>query len=794
MLGVLCAGAAGAMEAGAAKVEITPELGTPLAGSYQRMGRGATAVHDPFYVRALYLEDGDTRVFLVSADLCVISPDLRQGVLERPLHGVPRENVILTATHTMNGPGGMVYSPAFRVFTGRYMPELVESMADRFAEAMAEAYGNRKRATIGFGTTEPQALSRNAVTKDGLVDAQLGVLRVNDSDGKPLAIVGNFGARCIGVNIPGPEMLTLSADVPGRFCEELEKLAEGSVAMFLQGACGDAEFGNPSGATGWARAETAGRALAQLAFETAQTIKSNDQPLAVSFANVEFPPTLADAYLPSAAPLATLEIGSLAMTFIPGAPGGAISKQLRSFCLTLGYEAQFTVGVANDYRFFFLSGPEFSAPGPESLLSFYGPGMGDWLLTNFSGLLSKGAAGEPAVQEDVPEVQAESGIQRIILKGTPHQLGYARGAAFRETLQAQFEERYVKPAVSGTLAPPEPFVASLPVCVRPYLALSNVTLPWMAMRSKTMLARLPEGQFEELAGLAAGADMPFDAAWLLQCAPLMETGDVRGGAPPESFGVVFAAVGLKAGADDILVGHNLDSPGPFVPVVYDVRPAQGLRYFLIGSPARCGGFSGINEEGVVVCVERNELLGSPAQSGPPVELVAAHILSKARNAWAALDMIETFPHLKGYHILLGDPVSGGNGQPPARVVTLDASPRLRAPTEGTLLGANPEAEQLSDAARDRYLRLAALIAEERNLNPSEIEEILLDSQTSVSETSGVFNSNTRYSAVFEPKARRMRVAAPGPDGSPGTYVRFEFESGAGSKGAARARETGGSVR
>ena len=102
-----------------------------------------------------------------------------------------------------------------------------------------------------------------------------------------------------------------------------------------------------------------------------------------------------------------------------------------------------------------------------------------------------------------------------------------------------------------------------------------------------------------------------------------------------------------------------------------------------------------------------------------------------------------------------------------RVVQFEAEPRLRAPSEGALLGANPEAEQLSDAARDRYLRLAALVAEERNLNASEIEEILLDSQQSVSEFSSIFNANTRYSAVFEPKARRMRVAAPAADGGPG---------------------------
>ncbi|MDY0033994.1 MAG: hypothetical protein RBT84_18690, partial [FCB group bacterium] len=298
---------------------------------------------------------------------------------------------------------------------------------------------------------------------------------------------------------------------------------------------------------------------------------------------------------------------------------------------------------------------------------------------------------------------------------------------------------------------------------------------------------------EELAGVAAGADMPYDAAWLVQCDSVVDREAAPEGIPPESFGTMFAAVGLKAGADDILIGHNLDAPEPFAPVVYDVRPAEGFRYLLAGSPARSGGFSGINEEGVVLCVERNETLGTPSLAGPPVELAVAHILNKARNAWAALEMIQAFTHLRGYHILLGDPTSGGDGQPPVRVVQFEAEPRLRAPSEGALLGANPEAEQLSDAARDRYLRLAALVAEERNLNASEIEEILLDSQQSVSEFSSIFNANTRYSAVFEPKARRMRVAAPAADGGPGTFVRFDFEPDAAPAGTDRAQETGGSV-
>jgi len=111
-----------------------------------------------------------------------------------------------------------------------------------------------------------------------------------------------------------------------------------------------------------------------------------------------------------------------------------------------------------------------------------------------------------------------------------------------------------------------------------------------------------------------------------------------------------------------------------------------------------------------------------------------------------------------------------------------------------LFGANPEAEQLDDAARDRYLRLAALVAEERNLNASEVEEILSDTQEGVSETASVFNANTRYSVVFEPKARRMRVGVPTPEHRPGAFVTFTFEAEDKSTAAEKGSEKGGAAK
>lgn len=795
VVGVLFAGSAGAMEAGAAKVEITPELGTPLAGSYHRMGRGAVAVHDPLWVRALYLDDGDTRVLLVSADLCVISPSLREAVLERAPKEVPRENILLTATHTMSGPGGMVRPLVFRIFTGRYMPELVDSMAEKFAEAMRAACDSRKRATVGYGISNQEKLSQNTMIASGPVDSQLGVLRVNDSDGKALAVVGSFGVRCGAAVVPGPDMLTLSADFPGYFCARVEELADpGCVALFLQGACGDTAWSNARGVPGWAQAESAGKSLAERAFEIAQKIKSGDVPIEAAQATPELPPTLADAYLPSTATLATLEIGDLALTFIPGEPCAKLSLDLRSRCLDLGYAAQFTVGIANDYRFFFVPPSQYAVPGYESMLSFYGPATGDWFWTQFSRMVSRGDADVPVANEEPPQVDVEGGVKRVVLTGKAYQRGYAHGAAFREVLQSEFEQRYAAPAASGVIGPKQPFWTFLPDFAEQYLATENLAVPWLAMGARPMLAGLPDGLFDEMAGMAAGAGMPFDAAWLVQCGPMIDAREGLGELYRAPFCTMFAAVGLKAGADDILIGRNLDWPEPAEPVVYDVRPAEGARFLLVGFPWSGGGFSGMNDAGVVVCVERNETLGMPALTGPPVELIMAYILEKAQTAWAALEMIDMFPHLQGYHILVGDPNPEADGLPSVRVVQLGGTPRLRGPSQGVLFGANPEAEQLDDAARDRYLRLAALVAEERNLNASEVEEILSDTQEGVSETASVFNANTRYSVVFEPKARRMRVGVPTPEHRPGAFVTFTLEAEEKSTAAEKGSEKGGAAK
>src|SRR6476469_4578890 len=94
----------GDFKAGAAWVDITPKLGTPMAGYYSE--RGAEGTHDPLKAKAIVLQSSETKAALVSLDLI---STLRSTVEEaRRLieqeTGIPGKDVMISATHSHTGP------------------------------------------------------------------------------------------------------------------------------------------------------------------------------------------------------------------------------------------------------------------------------------------------------------------------------------------------------------------------------------------------------------------------------------------------------------------------------------------------------------------------------------------------------------------------------------------------------------------------------------------------------------------------------------------------------------------
>jgi hypothetical protein len=757
-LAALCpVAAAQNMEAGAARIDITAPVGTPLNGYGARMGQNSVDVHDPIWARTLYLDDGETRLFWAALDLCYVNRELRDRVLALAPEEVPRENIILTATHTHNGHGAMDRRLVARWVTGRYMPDVLEETARRIAQSMHEAYQARRRAGVGYGTGKQNVLSANRRIDGGPIDEQIGVIRIDDSDGNAIAIIANFAAH--PTTVPDENLFSFSSDYLHFYYNKLEELTSpGCVAMFANGALGDQRCASPEGTSGWARTEAVGRLLAIRVKEVANGILAGPVTLRLGHARPALPPTLAAALQPKDVFLQSLEINDLLVNFFPGEPCVEIGLGLRKLALDRGYKAQFSVGCANDYLNYFITRETYHRFDYECGMNFFGPGISDWFQEEFGALMTLGEA--PAQHHAAADVAVDEldGGLRIVLEGSPRDMGRQRGAAFRETIRARYFDEVENPLKQGRLAPSEGLWSLLP----PFLDPVPLALPVMGIRVRPLLTGVGAAAFAEIEGMAEGAELPFDAFWLTQVTPYLAPMAEQGALFESPFCTMFAVTGEQAGADSLLVGRNMDWPGDDAPVLIDSRPAEGMRYVHVGFPWNVGVFSGMNSTGLVLCAERIPGLGSPGATGQPLEMALRGLLATATTQEEALEALQALSHVRGYHVLIAD------GEGSTAVIEMGDSFRVRTVEEGILLGAEAGAAHLDNDGRARYGRVSALLDGERIVDPNEVAQVLSDATVGETGRARIWNHETRHSIVFEPMRRRMRVVFPTERGGPGT--------------------------
>lgn len=255
------------LKAGTAKLDVTPPVGARMAGFAGRVFP-SLAVHDPLYARALVLDDGERRAGLVALDLIGISENGVAQVREAASGsaGIAAEGLLLAGSHTHSGP-------AFRddgTFTDQeraYWDELPAKLAGLVETAAASLAPARLGMASGWSAI---GINRREVTPDGTVvlgrnhfgpfDTEVGVIRVEGSDGKPIAGVINYA--CHAVCLMADNYLT-SADYPGFATHFFEQTMGGGMAMFFNGACGNV---NPrEAAVGHGLASGGGFVIAQRA-------------------------------------------------------------------------------------------------------------------------------------------------------------------------------------------------------------------------------------------------------------------------------------------------------------------------------------------------------------------------------------------------------------------------------------------------------------------------------------------------------------------------------------------------
>lgn len=759
-------GSAFAFEAGAAKVEITPPVGTPLNGYGARQARASVGVHDPVWARCLYLDDGQTDVFLINTDLVYINPELRARVLELVPDGAVRERVIITATHTHYAQGAMNRKQPYRYVAGAFDAEVLEKTASAIAQSMELARASKQRAAIGYGSITQKDLTSNRRFKDGPIDEQIGFIVVENADGLPISVVANMAAH--PTSVPDDFFYHVSADFPGFFYNELEALAGGScVALFMNGAQGDQTIASPENTSGWERTEKVGKLLAQRVFEASQEIECREEALSVGYSEPVLPPTVANYIQPERTVLHTLEIGNLLLTFFPGEPCVEIGLEMRRRAKASGYADGFSVALSNDYVNYFVPPSLYDDLIYENAMNFFGPDIAEYFYGEFAKLMTRTPMLNEAPAAVVAPIENVAGGRKLTLVGDARARGQQRGAALASDLAVRYQERILQAFVPGAILPDTAPYTMLPDFINP----AAVGIVPLATSARVQLSTMADWQRDLVAGMATGAAMPFDALWLLQTAtslPLYEDKAPLFNAP---LCTIFAVGGEQA-AGGMLIGRNLDWPHKEWPLIIEESGPDTLRSVQVGFSWNTGVFTGMNEKGVVVTLQRLPDAGPQPWSETPLEFHLARVLAEAVDYPAALAMLREVNADNGIVLMAGPGEEGFT----AATLHYAGSPKITELTEGYLPGITGEESDLDADTKARYERAASMMATSERVLPTDMMRVLSDAE---GEGAGrIYNAETVHSVVFEPARGIVHVAFPAVDADAPRYTAVSIGGGA----------------
>jgi len=253
------------LKAGAARVDISPPLGTQLAGDIGRL-RPVEEIRDPIYAAALVLEQGGRKFCILSLDLTIlikawVTP-IRRAAAER--FGFDEDAVMVCATQTHSS---MAFGHAFAELECEHIPDDMRWLlggddayhqlaVDGAVEAIAQAVANLEEVEVGAASgiegrvcsnrrfvmrdgstrTHPATADPNIRYAEGPIDPEVGVVCFRNMSGKIIATLLHFTSH----PNHGYPLLYVSSDWPGTWRDGvLELIGEDAVPLVINGCCGN---------------------------------------------------------------------------------------------------------------------------------------------------------------------------------------------------------------------------------------------------------------------------------------------------------------------------------------------------------------------------------------------------------------------------------------------------------------------------------------------------------------------------------------------------------------------------
>lgn len=230
--------------AGAAASNVTPRLGLPIVGNWNRPL--AEQVHDELHAKCVVLDDGQTKLVLVIVDNIGIRQEVCAHVKEKieQQTGIPSQNVLIAGTHTHSSvrvgvideekPDDYSTFLAMRIVDGvrRAVNNLEPARIGRgSAQAPGEVFNRRYLMKPGTPTPNPfggvdKAVmnpgrgNSNILEAAGPTDPEIAFFSIQATDGRPIALLANYSLHYVG---PAAGAV-YSADYFGVFGDRIQEL------------------------------------------------------------------------------------------------------------------------------------------------------------------------------------------------------------------------------------------------------------------------------------------------------------------------------------------------------------------------------------------------------------------------------------------------------------------------------------------------------------------------------------------------------------------------------------------
>ncbi len=201
---------------GTATRDVTPQAPVPMWGYGARHAALSQGTLDPLYAKAIVIQAGDEKLAIVGTDLGrgptqAMMAKIRKELKEKA--GI--DHVMISGSHSHHGPVIELVDKE-GLGKGKFDDAVAYSqkLPDILIDAILEADRNAKPAKLGIATRNT-TYNRNRHTKrqPPATEPMLAVMRFDDEQGKPIAVLVNFAAHPTMINAM---VLKFSADYPAR--------------------------------------------------------------------------------------------------------------------------------------------------------------------------------------------------------------------------------------------------------------------------------------------------------------------------------------------------------------------------------------------------------------------------------------------------------------------------------------------------------------------------------------------------------------------------------------------------